>query len=173
MPPIVYTHTGRDALDCIYRPRSPPERTPMSREVRPVALDWEHPLAACFSPAVSNASTFPSRPGRAAARNPHGRISFIYICGDSRKGGNPNAFGGRGGSLGKDFDSAHGCIALHRNEVQKQFALSVRFQARELANSHVRLARLFGEVEVLEEDISIAEHIEDVRDWSPVFSGWG
>src|ERR1039458_468035 len=114
-------------------------------------------LHAGLSPAVSYASTFPSRPGSAAARNPHGSISFIYICGDSRKGGNPYAIGTRGGSVGKDFDSAHGCIALHRNEVQEQFALGIRFQAREPANGHVRLARLFGEVEVLEEDISIAE----------------
>src|ERR1039458_8978489 len=36
----------------------------------------------------------------------------------------------REGLLGKDFNAGHGCIALHRNETQKQFPLGIRFEAR-------------------------------------------
>jgi hypothetical protein len=79
----------------------------------------------------------------------------------------------RSGLLGKDFNARHGGVALHGNEVQKQFALGIRPQVRKLANDHVGLARLPGKVEVFEQRISIAEDIKDMSDRRPVLAGGG
>jgi len=75
------------------------------------------------------------------------------------------------GLLGKNFYPGHCRIAFHRNEVQQQFALGVRFQTRGLADDHIRLARLLYKVKVLEQNIPIARHIEYMSNRNPRLAG--
>ena len=75
--------------------------------------------------------------------------------------------------MGQDFNARHGCITLHGNEVQKQFALGIRPLIREFANDHINLARLADRIEAFEKRIAIAEDIEDMGDRRLILAGVG
>jgi len=64
--------------------------------------------------------------------------------------------------LRDDFNAGDRGIAFDGDKTQKQLSLGAWRQIRSLANHHVLLQGLFVQVEVLEQNLAIAKHIEDV-----------
>jgi hypothetical protein len=64
--------------------------------------------------------------------------------------------------LRQHFDSTNRGIALHGNEAQNQFALSIWLQANEFPDYNVGSPSFFDQVEGGEKNLAIAEDVEDM-----------
>ena len=62
--------------------------------------------------------------------------------------------------LGDDLDSGNGCVIMDWDEFQHELALCVGLQAADLAHERATFAGLLKNIEVAQDELAIAEHVE-------------
>ena len=65
--------------------------------------------------------------------------------------------------LGDDLDSGNGCVIMDWDEFQHELALCVGLQAADLTHERAIFAGLLKNIEVAQDELAIAEHVEQAR----------